>query len=112
MTQGILDTVLRSARQVDARRVARIRLVIGEFSDLQQEWLQRYFDYLSKGTIAEDAEILIRRVPAAFACMDCGGEFDVDLKRTDRVRCPVCRGSNCRLVRGREFLVDDMEVEV
>jgi hydrogenase nickel incorporation protein HypA/HybF len=112
VTHGILDTVLRSARDANARRVVRIRLRIGELSDVRQEWLQRYFDYLSSGTIAEGAEILVRRIPVGFDCRDCNSQFDMDLKSTDRVRCPVCGGTNCTLERGREFLVDEMEAEV
>lgn len=112
VTHDILDTVLRSARDADALRVARIHLTIGELTGLRQEWLQRYFDYLSKGTIAEGAQILVRRIPAGFDCRDCNAQFDMDLMSTDRVRCPFCASTNCTLERGREFVVDEMEAEV
>ena len=80
-------------------------------TDLNREWMQRYFDYLSRGTNAEGAVLNVRRTPAGFTCHDCGAEFDLELKTVERVACPDCRGTNCTLERGREFFIDDMEVE-
>lgn len=105
VTQSILDTVLEAARSNSLRSVSRIRLVVGELHELRQEWIQRYFDYLSEGSAAEGAKILVETIPAALGCLDCG--FEVQLH--DAARCPECRGANLSLVRGREFLIQEME---
>ena len=110
-TKGILEIVLDRAAQCDARKVLKIRLLIGELTDFQQEWIQRYFDLLSRNSIAAGAQIAVERAPAAFLCHDCGRDFHVDVRAIDRVVCPRCSGTNFSLQRGREFLIQDMEVE-
>ena len=110
VTRSILQTVLDRAAQSDARKVLKIRLLVGELNDFQQEWIQRYFDLLSKASVAEGAQIVVERVPAAFRCHDCGRDFEVEIRLIDRVRCPQCSGVNFSLQRGREFLIRDMEV--
>ena len=110
VTQSILETVLRSATEHGAKRITRIRLAVGELSDLNEEWIQRYFDYVSADTIAAGARIAVERTPAGFTCHDCGHEFDVDLTTVERIVCASCGGTNCTLERGREFGIEDMEI--
>jgi hydrogenase nickel incorporation protein HypA/HybF len=85
VTERILDIAIRHASGHDVSRIVRIRLRIGELSDLEDEWIQRYFDHLSRGTLAEREEL---REP----------------------KCPGCGQSDCRLVSGREYLVENIEV--
>lgn len=73
--------------------------------------LQTVLDCVSKDSIAEGAAIAIEKVPAAFRCRECGREFEVEVRLTDRVRCPRCSGADYSLLRGREFFIQDMEVE-
>ena len=117
VTQSILDTVLAAARENGLRSVCTINLVIGELRELRQEWIQHYFDYLSAGSAAEGARLLVRTVPAAFGCEDCRCEFPAAIDPAqaapggawDTTRCPECQGTRLSLVRGREFLIQDIE---
>lgn len=111
VTNSILQTVLDCTTKIDVRKILKIRLLIGELNDFQVEWIQRYFDLLSKASIAEGAQIVVEMVPAAFRCSDCGQDFEVKIKSIDRVLCPRCSGINFSLMRGKEFLIRDMEVE-
>ncbi len=61
VTESILNVVLKHAAMNKAEKVIFVNLQIGKLSDLQDEWLQRYFDYLSKGTIAEGAKLKNRK---------------------------------------------------
>jgi hydrogenase nickel incorporation protein HypA/HybF len=110
VTQSILDTVLDYARQNSVEKILRIRLTVGGLNDFRGEWIQRYFDYLSRETPAEGAQIVVQRVEPAFHCCRCDRTFDVDLERVDRVRCPLCGGEEVHLERGQEFFITDMEV--
>ncbi len=110
VTEGMLKVVLRHAEMNKAKRVVGITLRIGEMSDIVDEWLKRYFDYLSRGTIAEGAQIIIERSPAVFSCGDCGAEYIVNLKAKDKFSCPECGANNVELISGREFLVQDLQV--
>jgi hydrogenase nickel incorporation protein HypA/HybF len=111
VTRSILDTVLAHAEANGVRRILRIHLMIGELNEFRQEWIQRYFDYLSRDTLAEDARLVVEQVPAAFRCRDCDQDFVVSLREIERVGCPGCGGADLVLERGREFLIRDMEVE-
>jgi hydrogenase nickel incorporation protein HypA/HybF len=111
VTRSILETVLAHAQASGAVRVLRIHLVVGALNELQEEWIQRYFDYLSRDSPAEGAELVVEPVPAAFRCSSCAVEFEVEIRNIDRVRCPRCSDDNLVLERGREFLIRAMEVE-
>jgi hydrogenase nickel incorporation protein HypA/HybF len=111
VTRSILETVLAHARASGAGRVLRIYLVVGVLNELQEEWIQRYFDYLSRESPAEGAELVVEPVPAMFRCTSCALEFEVEIRSVDRVRCPDCSEENVVLERGREFLIRAMEVQ-
>lgn len=110
ITQGILKTVLRHAAVHNVRKVVSIRLQIGKFSDLEDEWIQKYFDYLSKGTIAEGAALNIERLPIVMQCRTCNKSFEADIARIGDLACPTCGAANAVLVAGREYTIKDMEV--
>jgi hydrogenase nickel incorporation protein HypA/HybF len=110
VTEGILKVVLRHAAANGASRVVGVGLRIGELSDLADEWLQRYFDYLSRDTIAAGADIRIERVPVVFRCEACGEPFPVRLSEIRDIACPACGPGKAVLVSGREFTVQQIEV--
>jgi hydrogenase nickel incorporation protein HypA/HybF len=110
VTEGILKVVLRHAAMNEASRVVGIGLRIGELSDLADEWLQRYFDYLSRDTIAAGAHIRVERIPVVFRCEACGETFPVKLSETKDIACPFCGSGKAILVSGREFTVQQIEV--
>ena len=59
VTRSIVDVVLRNACSQQAKQVLSVSLVIGEMRNLEEEWVQRYFDRCAKGTLAEGAKIKI-----------------------------------------------------
>ena len=109
VTESILATVLQSAEKHEVTKIIRIHLEIGELNDMKDQWIQHYFDYLSKDTIAEGAEIKIQRKPVEFLCHECTKTFAVNLSTASSVRCPQCKGANCSLSAGSEFSIKEME---
>jgi hydrogenase nickel incorporation protein HypA/HybF len=110
VTERILDIVLKHAAGQDVSRIVTIRLRIGELTDLEDEWIQRYFDYLSRGTIAEKAKLAIQRAPIVLECESCSRRFEVGRGELGAAACPECEESECRLVSGREYLIENIEV--
>ncbi|MFH1080618.1 MAG: hydrogenase maturation nickel metallochaperone HypA [Pseudomonadota bacterium] len=110
VTEGILKVVLRHAAMNGASRIVGVGLRIGELADLADEWLQRYFDYLSRDTIAAGARIRVERIPVIFRCEACGKAFPVKLSDIKDVVCPACGPGKVILVSGREFTVQQIEV--
>ena len=110
VTERILDIVIRHASGHDVSRIVVIHLKIGELSDLEDEWIQRYFDYLSRGTLAEDAKLAIQRAPIVLECEACSCSFEVRKEGLGDAECPECGGSDYRLISGREYLIENIEV--
>ncbi len=110
ITERILDVVLKHAQGQDVNKVVRIHLRIGALSDLEDEWIQHYFDYLSRGTVAEEAQLAIVHAPAVLRCTSCDCSFDTAREQLGSARCPECGEGGVELVTGREYLIENMEV--
>ncbi len=82
--QSIVGVVLQHAEEAGATRVLAVDLEVGELRDLDEECMQRYFDYVSAGTPAADATLRVRRSPVAFSCRSCGSTFAADLGSGER----------------------------
>ncbi len=111
VTEAILKIVLKHAEANSARRVVAIHLQIGKMSDLQDEWLQSYFDHLSKGTPAQGARLKIERMPIVVRCTACATSYEAEAARLGDMPCPACGEKGCTLVSGREYYIKEMEVE-
>lgn len=109
ITQSILDISLKAAQAHSARRIRAIRLTIGPFSGIVPECVQMYLDVLAKGTIAEGAKIEAVTLPLRVRCRACGQESEIDRRH---IACPACGSVELERLSGREFLVDNLEVDI
>jgi len=112
VTKSILDVVLRHAGKNGVSKVTGVTLLVGELalSALEEVWMQKYFDYLSKNTIAAGAKLHIESAPAVFGCQECGREFSVAVQDIDQACCPDCNGKKLKLISGREYFIKNLEV--
>jgi len=108
ITQSMLNLVLEQAEKARAKEVKKINLVIGEMTGVVDECVQFYFDFLSRGTIAEGAVLAIKAVSTQVQCRGCDRLFE--LMEFDWT-CPHCRGNNIEIVAGKELFVESIEVE-
>jgi hydrogenase nickel incorporation protein HypA/HybF len=111
VTKSILKLALEHTVQHGGSRVISIRLAIGEMRNLEEDWIQRYFDYISKGTAAEKAVIKVRKIPVVFLCKDCRQEFTANLKEDKKMLCSHCGSFEYDLLTGRELIVEQLEVQ-
>jgi hydrogenase nickel incorporation protein HypA/HybF len=111
VTKSILGIVLRHAEAQEVSRVVAIDLAIGALSDLEAEWLQSYFDHLSKGTPAQGAELRVHRSPLTFLCGPCSREFTSNREELDTACCPLCGSRESSIVGGTGYTVESMEAE-
>lgn len=109
---SIFKVVLKHAHTNQVTKVISIHLEIDGCSDLEDKWMQQYFDYLSKGGVADGAKLVVERVPVVFSCATCEFSFELDLKGDggDKFTCPQCGGDQLTLKSKREYLIRDMEV--
>ncbi|MEG2726514.1 MAG: hydrogenase maturation nickel metallochaperone HypA [Eggerthellaceae bacterium] len=75
----IIKAVAKKAEELDATQVKTIVLQVGEVRDIHEDLLQRYFDYFSKGTVAEGVEVTMVVVPLRYACQQCSRVYGFDL---------------------------------
>jgi len=111
ITESILKIVLKHAETNNVRQVVAIHLQVGKLSDLEDEWIQRYFDYLSKGTMAEGAKLKIERMPIMLQCSACSTSYEAEATKLGDIVCPNCGQKDSTLLSGREYYIKDMEVQ-
>lgn len=109
VTQSIVDIAVQEARTAGASRITEVRLVIGDLSSIIDESVSLYFDIISKGTEAEGANLVFKRLPATFFCMECDLEYE---KPEKGFECPHCGKTGKLTGSGKEFYIDSMEVDI
>ena len=108
ITEGILEAAVPAAKAAGAKKILEIRLKIGELSGVIPSCIEEYLHIAAKGTIAEEAKLKVERIPAEIRCEACGRESRPGIKRG---LCPFCGSTDIRIIRGREYFVDSLEVE-
>ncbi len=108
ITQSILNIAVSSAENAGAKKVNGIKITLGEMSGCVPQYIQEYFDIISEGTIAAGAKLEFKSVPAVAKCLDCG--YETHLVRF-RFRCEKCKSQNLKIISGREFLVESIDIE-
>jgi hydrogenase nickel incorporation protein HypA/HybF len=107
---SVLEVALEYAELNNVKKIRAINLTLGALSDIVPNFAQKFFDYISKDTIAENAKINIQRVPARIACRSCGAETDMETKSLS-FSCIECGSKDIKLISGREFSIASIEVE-
>ncbi|MBZ0293110.1 MAG: hydrogenase maturation nickel metallochaperone HypA [Anaerolineae bacterium] len=107
-TESVLNTALRYAEQADAERITEIHLSIGQLSSFVNDCVSFYWDIISKGTIAEGAQLCFERLPAIFECERCGHQYP--LSESELV-CPVCGSAHIQVISGDESKLVSIAVE-
>ena len=75
ITRSLLDQALAEADKHGAKRIGRIRLLLGEGGGVVPDCVRFYFDEMKKGTAAAEAGLEFKRVPLRIRCPKCGAEW-------------------------------------
>ncbi len=105
--QNMLARVDSIAREHGARQVRSIHLQIGPLSGIEVDLLQQSFSIARGGTLAEDAELLIEKLPVRIRCHACGEDSETSI---NRLVCPRCGDASTRLLSGDEMLLHSIEL--
>ncbi len=107
--ENIMKVVSEEAEKYHLKTVKKIRLCAGALSCVAPESLTFYFEFASKTTPLEGAELMIETKPAMARCADCERKFEVGENLL--MACPACSSLKIRLVSGYEFYIVDFEGE-
>jgi hydrogenase nickel incorporation protein HypA/HybF len=104
-TQKILNKSLQAA---DAKRIQHVHVIIGEVSELDQTLIEKYWHELSKGTLAEHAQLHFRFSKAEVQCMACFGKYH---PLNGQIHCPYCGSYGAKILSGEEFDIESIELD-
>jgi len=105
LTENLLDVTLENA---GTRKIIHVNLLIGEFSHEREESIQFYWDDLAKGTSAENAQLLFKRVDAEMKCLACETVFHPE---DEAAFCPNCQSHRLTLLSGDDVKLESIDVE-
>jgi len=108
VTESVLEIACKHAEKAHAKKVTDIYLVIGKLSSIVDDSVQFYWDFVSKGTLCEEATLHFKRLPAELICLDCNHTYTLDDELTP---CPQCGSARIRVVSGDEFNLESIEVQ-
>ena len=108
ITQQIVKLAVKSAAESNASRILKISLVVGEMTGFVGDSIKMYFDAIAKDTLAEGAEIDIRYVRPKLKCTKCGEYFE---RQKYSFQCPCCEGQGAPSEVGKEFYIEEIEIE-
>jgi hydrogenase nickel incorporation protein HypA/HybF len=109
ITQNILKIALRYGTEAKAKRITDLFLVIGQISSVIDESIQFYWPIISEGTIAEEAQLHFKRIPAQLECSLCGTKFALTDGQIST--CPECGSSKIKILTGKEFQLESIQIE-
>ena len=107
--QSIIDTMNEQLTGKGHKRpnVIKTIVVIGALRPVVSEYLTFAYAHLSKGTIAEGSELVIKRPQAQGKCSRCGSISGIVDKY---FRCKQCGGEKGEIIGGRELHIEYIEL--
>ncbi|GEM_PF-218297 len=78
VTQSIVEALLRFAEENGLRNITRVVIEVNQLSQLENDIIKEAFQILTRGTIAEDAELVIDEAPVSFVCRNCGYRWGLE----------------------------------
>lgn len=107
VTERIAEVCLKHAQKNNAQHIRKVNIILGELTGIHDHHVSFYWDMVTRGTIAEGAELHFSKIPVRAFCPKCLNEFVVkDCNQT----CLECGEIYTELISGQECLVEGIEV--
>jgi hydrogenase nickel incorporation protein HypA/HybF len=109
LAESILNIVQDYAAKQHFKKVNSISLSFGRLSCIESKSLQFAFEVQAKDTLAENALLDFKILPAVIHCFSCEKDLEVE---TYSALCPNCSGEEVILTSGTEELqILEMDVD-
>jgi hydrogenase nickel incorporation protein HypA/HybF len=103
ITQSVVDMVVE---RTAGRRVAAVRVRVGDLSGVVPDAMQFCYDVVTAGTDLEGSRLVIERSPGSAHCRDCNSDFTL----ADLILLCPCGSANVQLVAGSELEVASVDL--
>ena len=109
LVRPLIQIIKEEAEAAGVEKITAVHLVVGEGRDIVEDMLPPLFQFLSRGTVMENAEIVVQHVPYMVKCNQCGTEFHLEVMEPEKWACPNCQAyKDYELVSGNEFYISKM----
>lgn len=108
LCKSILEVAHKNALKISITRIKSISIEVGELSCVDKSLLKFGFEALSKGTIAENAVLIIIEIKAKSWCQACQKAICVSQFYE---QCSECGSMTGDILQGSELMIKSMEVE-
>ena len=105
IAESVLGIVTDTARRAGLARVNAVRLEIGALAAVEVHSLRFCFDSVTRGSVADGAELEIDELPGAAWCFACNGPVTIAARTDD---CPACGGARLQVTGGEQMRVKDI----
>jgi len=109
ITQNILKIALQHGEEHNATKITDLYLVIGQLSSVIDDSIQFYWPIVGKDTIAADAKLHFKRIPARLECQECHTVYTITAG--ELTTCPECDSSQVRIIAGQEFQLESIGID-
>jgi len=109
LVHSLLTQVKQLSNQHDAETVDSVTVEIGPLSGVEAELVREAFDELAAEHFTNCPLLHIDLVPLQIRCRSCGRESSVSELS---LKCPECASSRVHIVRGDEFRLIDVAMQV
>lgn len=108
LAEGILQVLETESAKQGFTQVNIVWLEIGVLAGVEVSALEFAFEVVRRGTIAEQAQLVVINLAAQAWCMPCSQVVDIQ-QRFDA--CPHCGSYQLQVSAGDEMRIKELEVE-
>lgn len=107
VVRQVVHTVEEFAKENNVDKIAEIVLDIGEVSMIIPKYVEDVYPAVIKGTILEDAKLIINVVPGIVECEECDEIYNIV---EHEGYCPNCGSFEKTVLSGDSFLIREIHV--
>jgi hydrogenase nickel incorporation protein HypA/HybF len=104
--KNIIDIIDDTIKEKGIAKVTRVKLLIGKMRQIVPEVMQFAFEEETKGTLIENAQLVMEFKSIIMKCNRCSDKFEV---LDNLYFCEKCQCADLSIVQGQELIIESIE---
>ena len=110
VTQSLIDVVKYECEKNNIVNPKRVVVELGSLTSFKKDPILFYFDILKEeNPLICDTELVINEIEGVVKCFDC--EKESVIEDPCLIFCMNCDSTNVEVVKGKEFIIKEIEIE-